>query len=291
MSDTDTLDEDPRPLLQLASTPEVLHEALTLLDADAPAPLARARHDALFRAAVDRVHGRRPAPRLVQALAFATACLLGAVLTFGVFERLMAPSLTAAPGAVYTLDGRTLTIVSGHVEVAARRPLTVRAGGYELFVQNARVAFDVTAQGAVVLVERGEVVQRDADGRRVLRAGDRLEPAAPLELPAAHSEACAPGADGCLTALAEGSGLEAETALYELGLSAHERGDAAAALARFTEHQRRFPDGVLAPEASIGVMLSHTALKNRAAAAVEARRFVERFPEDPRVARVRSLAR
>jgi len=299
MSDLELPDEDPQRLLTLASAPEAVHGALALLDAAAPKPLTPAKHEAVFRAAAERVHGRRRAPRLVLGVAFVAACLSGVAATTALFERMSAPEIIAAPGAVYTLEGRTLTIVAGHVEVVARRPLTVRAGGYDLVLTNARAAFDMTTQGATVFVESGEVVRRDAGKAQVLYAGQRLEPPAPPALPEApelpaltpaHSETCAAGGEACLGALAGGDGLEAETAVYELGLIAYDRGDAKTALDRFTEYQRRFPDGVLAPEASLGVMLAHTALRDRAAAAAEAKSFVNRFPSDPRVPRVRAVA-
>ncbi len=297
MSDLEA-DEDPRPLLTLSSAPEAVHDALTLLAAEAPAPLAPAKHEAVFRAAAAAATGaRRRTPRLVVGLAFAAACLLGAVASVALFERATQPEVVASADAVYSLEGRTLTVTAGHVEVHARRSLTVRAGSYELVLRDARVAFDVTPQGAVVYVESGEVVQREGATRHTLRPGQRLEtapPPEPLALPEltpAHSDTCAPGAEDCLGALAGGDGLEAETAVYELALIAYERGDAAAARDRFAEYQRRFPDGVLAPEASLGLMLAHTALRDRAAAAAEAKSFIAHFPSDPRLPQVRAVAR
>ncbi|MBL8952953.1 MAG: outer membrane protein assembly factor BamD [Myxococcaceae bacterium] len=291
MSDTDTLDDEVRPLLQLASTPEVVHGALELLQADEPAVLSRAKHEALFRRAVEKAHPKK-VPLFVQGLAFVTACLIGAVAAVQLYEVTAVPEIEASPGAQYVLDGRVLTITAGHVVVEARRPIRVRAGQYEMVLTHSRVAFDVTERGAGFHVEFGEGVPN----AQMLRGGVELPPPpAPalarvtLELPEAPSTSCGAGAESCLVALAEGDGLEAETALYELALTAHEHGQVRAALDKFLEHQRRFPDGVLAPEASIGVMLSHLALRDADAAAAEARRFVEKFPADPRAPRVRGL--
>ncbi len=293
MSDTDILDDDPRRLLELASTPEVVHHALTLLDREAPKPLARARRDALFRAAAERAHAPSRAPRLV--LAFAAACLVGAVTTGALISTLRPPEYVAGPGAVATLDGRTLTITSGHVDLRPRRALRVRAGSVEVTLQRGQAAMDVSSDGISIRVEEGEAVVRDGDTTQRLKANQGLTvvppPPVQLELSEARTESCAPGAADCLSTLAAGDGLEAETALYELALGAHERGDTAEAIARFAEHQRRFPDGVLAPEASIGLILGHLSARDRAAAEAEARRFIERFPSDPRVPRVRALAR
>lgn len=294
MNDTETFDDDPRPLLQLASTPEVLHEALTLLHAEAPRPLARAKHEALFRAAADRAHGRgRSAPRMV--LAFAAACLVGAFASAQLISLLRPPEFTAAPDAVVSLDGRTLTITQGHVDLHPRRALTVRAGSLELSLQRGRAAMDVTSEGVSVHVEEGEAVVREGEATHHMHAGQALTTVPPppvqLELPEARTDSCAPGAADCLSALAASDGLEAETAVYELALAAHERGDTTEAIARFSEHQRRFPDGVLAPEASIGLMLGHLSQRDTAAASAEARRFIARFPSDPRLERVRALAR
>ena len=294
MNDTETFDDDPRPLLQLASTPEAVHEALTLLDAEAPQPLVRAKHDALFRAAAERAHGRGRAssPRMV--FAFAAACLVGAFATAQLISLLRPPEFTASEGAVVSLDGRTLTVTQGHVELHPRRALTVRAGSLELSLQRGRAAMDVTSEGVSVHVEEGEAVVREGDSTHRMRAGQALTTVPPppvqLELPEARTDSCAPGAAECLSALAASDGLEAETALYELALAAHERGDTAEAITRFSEHQRRFPDGVLAPEASIGLMLGHLSQRDTAAASAEARRFIERFPSDPRLDRVRALA-
>lgn len=293
-------DEEPRPLLELASAPEVLQNALRELAADEPRPLARGRHDALFHDAVARARGRRT-PRFITGLAFATACLVGAVIVSSLIHTApVAPpaapvaEVMASAGASYSLQGRTLSIQSGRMVLQPRGPLTVRAGEIELALQGARVAVDVTDLGVVVRVESGEaIVNRNGVSTRVA-AGEKLEAMSePLALApvVGHAEGCGAGDEACLGERAAREGLEAETALYELGFLAFERGDARVAVERFREHQRRFPDGVLGPEASVGLMLGLSRLRDGEAASDEAKRFLERFPTDPRAPRIRLMVR
>jgi hypothetical protein len=86
----------------------------------------------------------------------------------------------------------------------------------------------------------------------------------------------------CLAALADGQDLAAETALYALARDAR----AGEAIARLREYGRRFPRGVFAPEAALLLVdaLDRAGAHDEATAA--ARSFVERFPDDPRAARV-----
>jgi hypothetical protein len=87
-------------------------------------------------------------------------------------------------------------------------------------------------------------------------------PPAPAVAPA-QPRACAdqlsagdlPGAVRCYQRQAAGSGLAAETALYELGRLRRDRErDLPGALAVFAECRRRFPHGALAVEASLSII-------------------------------------
>jgi len=61
-------------------------------------------------------------------------------------------------------------------------------------------------------------------------------------------DATVPGAAASDAAVARNSGLEAETRLIEQALRAARAGERDQALAWLSEHQRRYPNGKLAPE-------------------------------------------
>jgi hypothetical protein len=292
----DELDE-PAPLLSLSSAPPPLRRALEVLASSPPPPLSRARRDQLFLEAVLRADPRGP-PVLVRAVAFVAACLLGAVLVAGLFHALatapVGPEIDAAPSAIYSLEGRTVVLSQGRLTLTPRQPLTVRARDLEISLETARVLMDVSEHGLKVHVESGEaVVHRAGLVEQRLRAGEtwhsRTDPQLQLSAAVPQLDGCPAGAEACLEHLAAGNELEAENALFELALLAHRRGDWAAALSRFRGYQARFPQGVLAPEASVGVMLALSALSDDAGVAAEARRFLKVFPNDARAERVRAL--
>lgn len=296
-------DAPPRRLMEIG-TPA--GQALSLL-AVASTP-ARARHQAIFEGALVRA-GRQSAPRQRTVLVFATACALGCLGVVGVHGYLRpsqvsaAPELVAASGARYRLEGRLLDIESGSIRLHPRRPLTVRAAGIEVVVHGAQVLVDVRANGAQVSVESGEAVVRYRGEERQLRSGEQFIQRAAVAAPPPEQAQVAPltvpalslptprcnGSSECLSAVAKGSTLEAQTALYELALNAHQRGELAQAAALFDEYSRRFPTGVLAPEASVGAMLSKETLGDRAGADREAELFLQRFSADVRAPSVKAL--
>src|SRR5262249_25075296 len=97
--------------------------------------------------------------------------------------------------------------------------------------------------------------------------------------------------EACLGTAAKGSGMAAELALYEYALLAHRAGAFEAAVERLAEHQRRFPDGVLAPEASRAKMTDLLALGRVDEARHEAEAFVARYRGEPGTAQVESWMR
>lgn len=305
---TDTEESPPR-LLELPDTPATQRSALERLRRAAPPPRSPARHEAAFERAVADAAGRPRHRPIVRVATFAAACLAGVVITSAVHRSLPAlatgtpvaalrPEIVAAPGAVWHANGRTVALSKGWLSVEPRGPVVVRCPNLDVVIAAARAAVDVADGRVTVQVHAGEVVLRTPgkpDERVTAPATRTVEPAAapvePLQLmPAgAGAASCPPGDEPCLSRVAGGTGLKAETALYELALVAHERGEHALAVERFRQHQQRFGGGVLSPEASIGVMLGLAALGDRPSAAAEAQRFLARFPEDPRGDRVRQL--
>ena len=178
--------------------------------------------------------------------------------------------------------------------------MTVTTPQLQALVQNAAAAFDVTPGATTLNVESGEVAWRAPGRKGRLNEGESITVTntvpkllvAPLGAPL---ESCpgsreATGYAPCLTAASAGGGLAAQAALYELGMLAHERGDLAEAVRQFSAYADRFPDGALAPEASIARMVDLRADGRLAEASAEAARFAERFAGEPRAEDVRRWA-
>lgn len=299
MSRLESWEEEPERLCALESTAPAVRAVLEAAERAAPPPTASARHEAVFRRALATVDGERaPRTALRPLAAFAAACLIGGVATIALHRTFAArPEVVAEGAATWRLEGRTLHIASGRVVVQPRSPMLVSAGGVEVFVQNGRVAMDVDERRVEMHVEAGDIFVRQPGQpqKQLVAPSDHTIPlqsveAVPLALAPAVgvSAACRSGDEACLADLASGTGLKAETAQYELALVAHDRGQSRLALERFREHQRRFREGVLAPEACIGIMLDLEAVGDRLGAAEEASRFLARFPDEPRADRVRA---
>jgi TolA-binding protein len=79
---------------------------------------------------------------------------------------------------------------------------------------------------------------------------------------------------------AEGSDLGAENALFDLGnLARDRRHDGPLALSRWRLYQQRFPDGVFAPEAALGILGELVAEQRYQDALDESEHYVARFPQ------------
>jgi hypothetical protein len=86
---------------------------------------------------------------------------------------------------------------------------------------------------------------------------------------------------------AEGSDLGAENALFDLGnLARDRRHDGPLALSRWRLYQQRFPDGVFAPEASLGILAELVNEQRYQDALDESERYVARFPQASNVGEV-----
>jgi hypothetical protein len=197
------------------------------------------------------------------------------------------PQFEPLDGARVHVEGATASVELGQLRAragaASRRVVTPQLS---VVLINARVLVEVTAGRTTVFVEEGEVVYSNDTGTRRARAGQRIIVPEGLPIAAALGSPCEGACQARIEEAARGNGLTAQTALYELGLRANEAGQLEAARAHFREYQRRFPDGVLAPETSIALMVAERSLGDISAARAEANAFLSRFTADPRAAQV-----
>ena len=216
--------------------------------------------------------------------------------------RAVTQELQARPAARWEQEGALVKLHSGRLHVAPvpDRAVTVSTPDTQTLVQNAAAMFEVTERATTIAVESGEVSWRGSGKSGQLKAGEEVRVnsiahALTLAQPGPRLESCrgaaeATGYEVCLGRAAEGSGLAAQTALFELGLLAHQRADVGDALRQFRTYAERFPTGSFAPEASIGLMLELKQAGRTQAAAAEAERFLVSFPDEPRSPRVRRWA-
>jgi TolA-binding protein len=246
--------------------------------------------------------------RLVPTLAAFAAASAMALGAFVVWSRTHPVGITevlvASQGANWATqaDG-TLKLDSGRIELshAISTPVRLATPQVEIEARNARFAADVTEAGTAVTLFEGELIGRSGDSTRQLNAGETYTwPATPqisqsLAAPAVlePTKKCAASAPGervsCLRHESAGSGLEAQAALYELGLNEAKAGRVIEAQAAYDESLRRFPDGVFAPEAHLSLLISLTESRRFTRAVSVAKDFEARFTDDPRRAEVAAL--
>ena len=111
--------------------------------------------------------------------------------------------------------------------------------------------------------------------------------AAPGDDAPASTGSRAAGADA--PAVLDARRLAAEVALVDAARAQLRRGAPGAALTTLARHDREFPDGVLAAEATLVRIEAHDARGDHAAAAALARRFLTRFPTSPLAPRARAV--
>jgi hypothetical protein len=219
------------------------------------------------------------------AIAAVTVALLIAVRT-------RPEPVRASTGAQWQQHDDVVQLSLGQLRLQPHDHVRVVTPHLEVDLYNARALVDVTHVQTVLVAEEGDVVYRTARGEWHLKAGERVvissapdavAVAAPVKI-----ATCGDGDAACLKRLAQGSGLAAEMALYKLGVAARERGSLDEAVQWLRAYGERFPEGTFAPEASIALMLSLRAAGDAHAAAQQADDFVQRFPRDARVSRVRA---
>jgi ferric-dicitrate binding protein FerR (iron transport regulator) len=189
-----------------------------------------------------------------------------------------------------------------HRDVPLQGPLIVEAPQMKVVVIGTKFCFDTGAGVAHVNVSEGRVrvetpggMSQEVGSGEEMRSDDlRLRAAmpsvpsvtpslvvAPMEAPAVEGCAGLSGAEraACYGHVANGSGLAAQNALYGLGLLARERHEGEAALHQWREYQRRFPKGVLAPEASLGILGELINQRRYSEAVDEADRYLKENPD------------
>ena len=167
-------------------------------------------------------------------------------------------------------------------------------------VSRSRFLAEVVAGGTMVRVEEGEVILRAGSVTRTIKAGESLTwPPAPtiptqlLEAPPAPESSC--GSLGlearreCLRREATSDSLQAQAALYELGLVEARQGALDASLRAWRESLERFPEGVLHPEVRLAVLIELVKARRFADAQEAARDFEAHCAGDPRRADVEVL--
>ena len=270
-------------------------QALAVFQRETAAPLPPAAKARVLSAAMQQVQG--PArPLLMVVPVFGVAVLLGAAAFL-----LLAPSRHPVAIALPVRAGSQAVLLARgparHV-VGAERAV-FKSAQLEVAAQGSVVLFDVTAAGTAVWVETGSAEVRSASGAvRTLAAGQSLwvpsEEAAALALPAPQGEVegCTDARGSlpwrsCLETQAVGTGLVAETALFELSLDAQSRRDFTRAERQLRAYQSRFARGAFAPEVSVALMRGLRDAGSTDAARAEAVRYLEAFGDEPRAGDVR----
>lgn len=193
--------------------------------------------------------------------------------------------------------------------------LEIAAGGYVFRVVGTEFTVALREGGTRLEVEAGKVSVLEGSRQLALvTAGGRWESPAPSTLTAAPSASPAPATShglsaapeqdclalarqghhrdalGCFTRQAQGSGLEAEIALYEgARLRRDVLGDPNGALATLRESQRRFPNGTFRTEAAVTVVEILAARGDREAALAEVERLLASGAARERTAELRAL--
>lgn len=209
-----------------------------------------------------------------------------------------APRVQATAGAQWHREGDgALILTLGRVEVTRKKgQVVLHSPHVTVIAVNARFLADSTTAATRIEVYEGEVMVKYDDGGVVVRPGEaRTWPESPslpsaLALPRQTPERCTdesgPSRRSCLWTQGDQPGLIAQAALFELGLFEMQEGNGAAAVVAWERSLDRFPDGVLAPEARLGMLAELTRQHRYAEAIAVARAFEDHSRSDPRAAEV-----
>ncbi|MBL9037417.1 MAG: FecR domain-containing protein [Archangium sp.] len=248
-------------------------------------------------------------------MGWAVAALLAVVLGVSVTPWSRAPEVAEVPpspssavavvvpeaGSVWRrLGDQSLLLERGRLDVdlAGNTPTHVIAGAVEIEVTTARFAAQVVNGHTTVDVVEGNVMLRFDGQRQALRAGEHFEwpravpssaavPPPPDPCDAHHGDELL----ACLRREAQGAGLAAETALFELAAIELRGGHPSEAVAAWSNLVRRFPDGVLHLEARLALLRTLVSTGRSAQAAEVARDFERCCSADVRATDVRRLRR
>lgn len=212
--------------------------------------------------------------------------------------------LIASAGAKWTqLSPSTVTLSTGRLAMTKAEPMPVRIETPHAVIEArmSRFLAEVIRSGTALSVDEGEVVLRSGSVTRVVRAGEALVwppapqiPARLLETAAVAEPRCAGSPDGerrgCLQAEAAASSLDAQAALYELGVLEAKSGRSESAIEAWQQSLTRFPEGVLHPEVRLALLVELVRARRFAEAEVVAREFETACPDDPRRGEVATLS-
>lgn len=269
-----------------------------------PRPIDAASWDELVARSAMRP---RTDARLIPAFMLAVAA--GAALVLLLTRPAPAPAPPAAPQLVATAQTKwkqpspsTVILSEGKLSMvrAGEAPVRIETPHAVLEVRQSRFLAEVVSSGTSISVEEGEVVLRSGSTTRVVRAGESLIwppspviPQALLEVAPATEVRCAatPAGErrGCLEAEAATSSLDAQAALYELGVLEAKSGRPERAIEAWQQSLRRFPDGVLHPEVRLALLVELVRARRFTEAEVVAREFEATCAGDPRRGEVASL--
>jgi FecR protein len=204
------------------------------------------------------------------------------------------------------LDSGEICAEIAHRNLAEEGPLAVLAPQFKVIVVGTH--FCVKAQGGLstVSVTEGRVRVEHISGtsafvgaHETLRSDDARFAPVPSAIPVERSTLAPTLRTARLDTptlqdieardgkRAEGSDLGAENALFDLGnLARDRRHDGPLALSRWRLYQQRFPDGVFAPEAAMGILAELVSEQRYQDALDESEHYVARFPQASNVAEV-----
>ncbi len=252
------------------------------------------------------------APSVVPAIAAAPAKLHEPPALLKQIDLGSLGTIEVGDGTVYELSpavasaGPTLRLKAGrlcatirHRDPAREGPFTLVAPKLRIIDVGTRFCVVATASRTAVDVTEGEVrVEGDDWSRRVV-AGQSLasddprpSPVPAVGAPAPSSSSCEAlrsldAREACEAAASAGDGLAAQNALYNLALLARDqRHDGASALSLFQAYRHRFPQGPLAPEASLGILTELSQEGRYAEAAEEATQYLAAYPGEAKAAQV-----
>lgn len=288
---------DPTRLRDGEAPPELEASARLLSELPEPLELPQARLERGWQAVEKSARGERRQGWSRLVLAGAASALIGAVVT----DVWLAPAAKAEPWeplAGAEVERTAVPLVHGQVRgMPSKTPARLRTLHGEVVWSDARFLLEAAPGRTTLVVEAGDVVWRDGSGERRLAQGERLEIPAPIDVPSAlvvpaTPSGCGEGAERvtCLQRLAEGDGLAAENALFELGLVERDGlHQPASALGRFRTYLERFPNGVFRAEARVSMVVAWVRLGRTQEALQDAKAFVRDAPGDPLAPSVRLL--
>jgi TolA-binding protein len=290
----DRVDEPRRPIgfwLALAG-PAVLVAGLLVVALFA---WTDARRENLLAGSVDRlaaIPAKTPAPVGPRTID------LGSIGTIEVTEATVYQLL---PASALRLEAGRLCAVVKHRDPLREGPFTVLAPKLRIVDVGTRFCVEVAAGRTTVAVSEGAIRAEGEGGRSVeVVAGHQIaSDDARLRPPVPSVAATAPSTgsceslptlsarESCEAAASSGDGLAAQNALYNLALLARDqRHDGASALTLFQAYRHRFPEGPLAPEASLGILTELSQEGRYADAASEASQYLKAYPGEAKAAQV-----